>query len=1018
MRWGGSGAAALGLEGIVTDGQYSAVYGPGGASHPTTGARLVRAERPGMELVISAHKSVAELGVIGRAADMHAIMDAERDATLAYLDEMAGRIGGRRGRAAVATATSGLVYAVTRHATSRAGDPCPHDHVLLANVAEMLDRKGGWKGADMIQWQDHLHAATIIGRWHAALKARELGYAVVADRGPSGRLGHWAVAGVPEAVMENHSKRAAEITAECDDVDYHSYRARQVAARATRKAKGHLAPEDLMGRWQGENAALGWPVEALAAAVDAAGADPNLKPQPLDAAAVAAGVLAPSGRLSERKIFTKLDVIVAVGAGYPEGYGRPVDELHTAVGRVLADPEAMPLLGATKCGERAHSTASIVANEAAIAAAVAAQVDRVGAAQVLHPFTVAGAILEKTRVLGRPLTAGQQEAVHGICRSGRGVDLVEGVAGAGKTTVMAVVRSAFEAAGYRVVGTATSGQAAKTLGREAGIDESRTVASLRWRLDHDTLHLDDKTVIIHDEAGMTDDADVAVVLQAAALAGAKVVMVGDDRQLAAIGSGGALGALIERHGGTVHRLTENLRQHEPGERHALAQLRAGHVAAAVDWYQTHGRVLVDGHHDDRLQRCVDGWAADALGGADAAMFAYRRHNVAELNARARLRWQAAGRLSGPEVAAPGGAVYQAGDRIVTLASGAGGAVVTSERGVVELVDPTSGGMRVRMEDGRNVDLSVADTAADRLAHGYAITVHRSQGATVEVTHALADGGGRELAYVAMSRARRHSLLYVVADSADQAGEDLRREWSVERRWHWAIDVATPDPGADRHSPTADQAVPVPAALRRRQLAGQRAAVLAAIPADPVPEMIDIDQRIYQADQALAELRTGTGRHADTPAGIAARDLAETKSRRREAARMARSPDTRRRDRRAWADSETEWAAAQADAQRRWDQHGKPEQTRIADTVEALRYRRRQLVDDVAARVTWHKTHPELPRLLKHIDHQIDTIDQDLAARRHHLDGTQPGPAEAVGDATTHTSWGWARQPRRDNDLGL
>jgi hypothetical protein len=83
-----------------------------------------------MELVISAHKSVAELGVIGRAEDMHLIMDAERDATLGYLDRMTRQMGGRRGRAAAASATGGLVYAHTRHATSRAGDPCPHDHLL------------------------------------------------------------------------------------------------------------------------------------------------------------------------------------------------------------------------------------------------------------------------------------------------------------------------------------------------------------------------------------------------------------------------------------------------------------------------------------------------------------------------------------------------------------------------------------------------------------------------------------------------------------------------------------------------------------------------------------------------------------------------------------------------------------------------------------------------------------------------------------------------------------------------
>ncbi len=73
LVWGGGGAARLGLNGRVTEDQYSAIYGPGGARHPATGAQLASTRRPGMELVVSAHKSVAELGVIGRAEDMHRI---------------------------------------------------------------------------------------------------------------------------------------------------------------------------------------------------------------------------------------------------------------------------------------------------------------------------------------------------------------------------------------------------------------------------------------------------------------------------------------------------------------------------------------------------------------------------------------------------------------------------------------------------------------------------------------------------------------------------------------------------------------------------------------------------------------------------------------------------------------------------------------------------------------------------------------------------------------------------------
>src|SRR5438309_4703156 len=233
LVWGGAGAERLGLVDRVTGAQYAAIYGPGGACDPTNGERLASTTRPGMELVIAAQKSVAELGVIGRAEDMHRIMDAERDATLSYLEAVTQTRGGRRGRPRTPTATSGLVYAHTRHATSRAGDPCPHDHVLVANVVEMLDDLGGWKAADTTLWREHLHAATIVGRAASARRTVELGYAIIPDHGPSGRLGHWRVVGVSDEGLEIHSKRAAENSEAGEARGESSYRARHHAPRDT-----------------------------------------------------------------------------------------------------------------------------------------------------------------------------------------------------------------------------------------------------------------------------------------------------------------------------------------------------------------------------------------------------------------------------------------------------------------------------------------------------------------------------------------------------------------------------------------------------------------------------------------------------------------------------------------------------------------------------------------------------------------------------------------------------------------
>jgi conjugative relaxase-like TrwC/TraI family protein len=158
LAWRGRGAGRLGLEGTVDDESYRAIFGPGGARDPVTGQRLATTTRPGIELVVRSGKSVSVLGVVGRADDMHAILDAETAATMAYLEGVVLRAGGRRGVAQRRTPTRGLVWAQTRHGTSRAGDPDVHDHVLIANVVEMGDAKGGTKGLDTALIRDHLHA--------------------------------------------------------------------------------------------------------------------------------------------------------------------------------------------------------------------------------------------------------------------------------------------------------------------------------------------------------------------------------------------------------------------------------------------------------------------------------------------------------------------------------------------------------------------------------------------------------------------------------------------------------------------------------------------------------------------------------------------------------------------------------------------------------------------------------------------------------------------------------------------
>jgi hypothetical protein len=937
-------------------------------------------------------------------------MDAERDATLAYLDQLTRERGGRRGVAAIPTPTTGLVWAHARHATTRAGDPGPHDHVLIANVIEMEDAKGGTKAPDTTLWREHLHAATMVGRMSSAAQAVALGYGIEADSGPSGKLGHWKIAGIPDKALAVHSKRAQEIKEAVVTKGFDSYQARQVAARETRKTKRHTPVDELLPRWRQELTDAGFPPEQLVVHIKLAGLTYRREHSPTkvlwdkELAKLTNNVLGPDGTLSARKVFSKRDVIVAIA---PKVFGLPTGELEKATERVLRDPDAIPLVGVPRASERAFATAHVLATEQAIERAVERGVENLRAAKVTSEVAE-DAMGRQSAVLGSPLTPGQQAAVMGIATSGRGVELVEGMAGSGKTTVMAAVRDAFESRGFTVIGTSTSGQATRTLGREAGLEESRTIASLRWRIQHDRMHLTEGHVLVLDEAGMAGDRDIAFLLDHARMRGAKVVMVGDDRQLGAISVGGAMGALIERHGGTVHVLEQNVRQHDEAEREALAQLRAGEVTRAVEFYLDQDRVTAERSRDEALGKLVDQWAKDTLDGRDAAMFAWRRANVAELNRLARERMVAEGRVIGPELVAPGGTHFAAGDRIVTLAPLAQGQIVTSERGVVIAVGEDQDYLMVRLEDGRQQRLEREEIGAAQLAHGYATTVHRSQGATHDLAYIYEDGGGRELAYVAMSRARYETYVYLCADDLDQAREDLCRSWATERRWKWAIDTGTPDVTGRQSRPRG------PASLEREALKQEQAGLYAALPRYLPEEIRAARDQCRDAEAQLSRLRSHNGTRWGGAISEAGHKLYEAHRIHsdhqwyahsfiaRVQARLSKSADLERI----------------ADAQHKLDKLRQPEEPRLLQACEGAEKKLTDLLHEATDGDRWRAEHPEVIHRMGEVGSQIYNLHATVDGERLTVDKQLNPRPEPERSLERSSSYEHSSSIERNRDYGF
>jgi uncharacterized protein with GYD domain len=618
--------------------------------------------------------------------------------------------------------------------------------------------------------------------------------------------------------------------------------------------------------------------------------------------------------LAHHKAFTRTNLIAELA---PRLYGRDPAELDRVLAHILGSREVVPLIGVAGAREQAYTTARVLTTEATIAQVVDRLATQTGPA--LDRGEVATIVNSAESDRGYGLTTGQLRVVDWLCGSGKAVSVVVGIAGSGKTTALNTATTALEAAGYRVLGTSTSGQAARTLGTEAGV-EARTFASLLWRLDHGQITLDDHSVVVVDEAGMADDANLARLALAVDRAGSALVLVGDHRQLDAVGPGGALAALLRQRSDLIVTLDSNVRQRDAAERKALAELRAGSVSKAVAWYARNQRIAVQPNRVDTLVAMTDAWSADVAAGQDTALLAWRRQDVADLNRLARERWDQLGRLPGDDVKVTGGRSYATGDRLIALAANPAAGIVTSE--TLTAVEVDRDAMVVRTAEGCEVTITGEGLDTEHLDYGYALTIHRAQGATIDRAHVLAAGGGRELGYVAMSRARDGTTIHATADDLAQAVDDLQADWGVARHQRWITDT-----------PARPGRAPIPARFRQ----ARPPTPVTAVPRRSATERKrEAQRRMVDLHRDLDDLYVGTGRWTDTPAGCAARTLDDADRRLADVRRAAEEPGARRRDRRAAAKAIPQLEAAVEVAQHEWDDHGLPEARLLERQVAAAR----------------------------------------------------------------------------------
>ena len=376
------------------------------------------------------------------------------------------------------------------------------------------------------------------------------------------------------------------------------------------------------------------------------------------------------------------------------------------------------------------------------------------------------------------LTQEQREALETITGPG-GISQLIGRAGTGKGVVISTAARAWQLEGYEVIGTAVAGATAQRLRDDANLDRSLTVDGLCNGVENDRIHLGPKSVVVIDEAGMAGTERLARLTQITLETHSKLVLAGDAAQLGSIGAGGLFAELSDRV--PTAELTEVHRANHEWERRVWEQVRNGEPGPALSQYQAHDRLHI---HDTRAQAAkamVENWdkTRRSLPGGRAVMITDASNKERDqINAIAQQRRAAAGELGSHQVELPGKPYgLRAGDEVIFSAQYPISSEKRIENGITgSVIDTGRDSQRVTIKTNEREPREVAVNTGrfSDLSLAYAVHVYKAQGITAE-TSAILTGGwqtDREHAYVALSRAREQTQVYVSREDLGEQGMDI------------------------------------------------------------------------------------------------------------------------------------------------------------------------------------------------------------------------------------------------------
>ena len=742
--WFGNGAKVMDLNGIVKVEQLRQTM----KGQSPFSSSMVQGSgdehRAGWDCTFSAPKSISIAWAISSLETRQAIANAQKNAVETALKFIEQHVcHARRGKAGLKEEkVSGIVVATFEHGTSREGDPQLHTHCLLQNLAQRSD--GSWGCMESLRLYQWKMAAGAIYRAELASQMKTMGFAIEHDK-DSFRL-----TSMPRLAEKLFSKRRNQIEQKLAEKGFKSAVASQIAALDTRHHKTEVDRSKSFLLWEDQAKTVG--LTSLILEGFKLQSTPTIRmPTHLELLAT----------LTKQASTFKEEDIYRHAATAAQG----LLDAQQVKGYVAAlmNNDQLAILGKDQKGTHRFTSKEMLAIEQGIANKAISR-----SQEIKHH------VFKKTvdqTVLARPsITDEQINALDYITRRSGGVACVQGIAGSGKSFLMDACREIFEKSQFRVTGCALSGKAAQGL-QDGSKIQSQTLHSLLDQFDKGKLVLTNKDIIVLDEAGMVGSRQFASLMQFVDLKGAKLVAIGDTRQLQPIDAGGAFRILISNI--EYAELKDIFRQKSEIDKQVVRDLSEGNAVSAIASMDERG--LVKDAFDIRavMKSLVDDWNNDGIEIRHKLILAGTRSEANTLNNLVKDALVKDGKIGAVnadvEISNGNYRQFSEGGRILFNRNNLEMGVKNGTLGTLRQITLNRHGeceMIVITDEGNTVRFSPsANGGYNHIDHGYAMSVHKAQGVTVSRSYLLASEimGDREWAYVGASRAKETTQLYCTTD---------------------------------------------------------------------------------------------------------------------------------------------------------------------------------------------------------------------------------------------------------------